>query len=123
YKTISRDETISRFDRSDVSNGLRKPQQAASAANLSTVRLSSGISANILDFRLPQKHVLQAMPAWKPAARRVVVKARRNQQRHGAGARASVNPGEGPWEFRSSRPGQLSRRRKSRRLRQRVAGE
>jgi hypothetical protein len=31
---------------------------AARAANLSTVRLSSGISANILDFRLPQKHVL-----------------------------------------------------------------
>jgi hypothetical protein len=28
------------------------------AANLLTVRLSSGISANILDFRVPQKHVL-----------------------------------------------------------------
>src|SRR3954470_16134689 len=78
---------------------------AASAANLSTVRLSSGISANILDFRLPQKHVLGIMPGRIPAAKRVVVKARRNQQRHGAGARASVNPGESPWEFRSSRPG------------------
>ena len=35
---------------------------------LSTVRLSSGISANILDFRLPQKHVLWTVPVWKPAA-------------------------------------------------------
>jgi len=33
-----------------------------------TVRLSSGISANILDFRLPQKHVLTDVLAWKPAA-------------------------------------------------------
>jgi hypothetical protein len=31
---------------------------AATAANLTTVRLSSGISANILDFGIPQKHVL-----------------------------------------------------------------
>ena len=31
---------------------------AATAANLTTVRLSSGISANILDFGIPQKHVV-----------------------------------------------------------------
>jgi len=31
---------------------------AAKAVNLVTVRLSSGISATILDFRLPQKHLL-----------------------------------------------------------------
>jgi hypothetical protein len=30
--------------------------------------LSSGISANILDFRIPQKHVLP-MREWSPAAR------------------------------------------------------
>jgi len=41
---------------------------AAMAANLLTVRLSSGISANILDFRLPQKHVLKDVLAWRPAA-------------------------------------------------------
>src|SRR5487761_2123391 len=41
------------------------------AANLVTVRLSSGISANILDFRAPQKHVLKDMPTWNPAARPV----------------------------------------------------
>jgi hypothetical protein len=33
------------------------------AANLTTVRLSSGISANILDFGIPQKHVLNDMTA------------------------------------------------------------
>jgi len=31
---------------------------AAAVANWNTVRLSSGISANILDFGIPQKHVL-----------------------------------------------------------------
>jgi hypothetical protein len=36
---------------------------AATAANLTTVRLSSGISANILDFGIPQKHVLSGMTA------------------------------------------------------------
>jgi hypothetical protein len=36
---------------------------AATAANLTTVRLSSGISANILDFGIPQKHVLSDMMA------------------------------------------------------------
>jgi hypothetical protein len=58
YKTISRDETLSRLARGDVSNGRKRPEVAAKAANWSTVRLSSGISANILDFRLPQKHVV-----------------------------------------------------------------
>src|ERR1700726_2329448 len=35
-----------------------RPRGSGEAANLLTVRLSSGISANILDFRVPQKHVL-----------------------------------------------------------------
>ena len=38
---------------------------AATAANLTTVRLSSGISANILDFGIPQKHVLNGMTAME----------------------------------------------------------
>ncbi len=67
-KLSSADETLDRFARGDVSSGLKKPEMAARAANLLTVRLSSGISANILDFRIPQKHVLRVMPAWKPAA-------------------------------------------------------
>src|ERR1700690_3917507 len=46
-----------------------KARGSGGAANLLTVRLSSGISTTILDFRAPQKHVLTAMPAWKPAAR------------------------------------------------------
>jgi hypothetical protein len=40
------------------------------AANWTTVRLSSGISANILDFSIPQKHVvcdLLAMEAGRKA--------------------------------------------------------
>jgi len=36
---------------------------AATAANWTTVRLSSGICANILDFGIPQKHVLRDLPA------------------------------------------------------------
>ncbi len=38
---------------------------AATAANWTTVRLSSGISANILDFGIPQKHVLWDLPAME----------------------------------------------------------
>ena len=34
-------------------------------ANLTTVRLSSGISANILDFGIPQKHVVKDMKAME----------------------------------------------------------
>jgi hypothetical protein len=44
--------------RSSAGEGAGKVKVAATAANVLTVRLSSGISANILDFRLPQKHVL-----------------------------------------------------------------
>src|ERR1700675_383072 len=54
---------IRSFRRWLCSGGRNKPEMAAMAANLLTVRLSSGISANILDFRLPQKHVLRAVPA------------------------------------------------------------
>src|ERR1700682_2129424 len=39
----------------------RRPEKAKAGGGgreFATVRLSSGISANILDFRLPQKHVL-----------------------------------------------------------------
>src|ERR1700675_506214 len=51
---------------------FKRPEKAKAGGGgreFATVRLSSGISANILDFRLPQKHVLRAMPAWKPAAK------------------------------------------------------
>jgi len=44
-----------------------KPVMAAWAADLTTARLSSGISANILDFGIPQKHVLADMMALKAA--------------------------------------------------------
>ncbi len=37
------------------------PEVAAKGRELLTVRLSSGISANILDFCFPQKHVLKDM--------------------------------------------------------------
>src|ERR1700722_12266106 len=63
YKTASHDEILNRFDRGDVPNGVRKPCTSGEGRELSTVRLSSGISANILDFRLPQKHVLG--PCWR----------------------------------------------------------
>jgi len=38
---------------------------AATAANWTTVRLSSGICANILDFGIPQKHVLWGVLAME----------------------------------------------------------
>jgi hypothetical protein len=38
---------------------------AVGAANWTTARLSSGISANILDFGTPQKHVLTGMMAME----------------------------------------------------------
>src|ERR1700704_6680724 len=83
YKTIGPDETLSRFIRGD--GGLRKPEEAARAANSSTVRLSSGISANILDFGLPQKHVLRTCRRGaRPQGR--LLKDRHHQQRRGAGA-------------------------------------
>jgi hypothetical protein len=75
------DEILDRFVRGDGESGLgsqekadRRPRGSGKTANLLTVRLSSGISANILDFRVPQKHVLTEMPAWRPTARLVVVK-------------------------------------------------
>src|SRR3977135_3029665 len=58
YKTIGPDETLSRFIRCD--GGLRKPEEAARAANSSTVRLVSGISANITAFRLSQHDGVRA---------------------------------------------------------------
>src|SRR5438270_13969645 len=53
------------FRRGDVSSSRKKPAMAATAANLTTVRLSSGISANILDFGIPQKHVVADMTAME----------------------------------------------------------
>jgi hypothetical protein len=49
---------IKSLNRGDVESSREKPSAGGEAANLLTVRLSSGISANILDFRVPQKHVL-----------------------------------------------------------------
>src|SRR3954462_397644 len=45
---------------------LRSQRWRPRPANLSTVRLSSGISANILDFAIPQKHVLGACGCGNP---------------------------------------------------------
>jgi hypothetical protein len=42
---------------------------AATVANRTTVRLSSGISANILDFGIPQKHVLKVMTAMETSGK------------------------------------------------------
>ena len=42
---------------------------AATALRRTTVRLSSGISANILDFGIPQKHVLTEMPAMETSGK------------------------------------------------------
>jgi len=55
---------------------------AATAANWTTVRLSSGISANILDFGIPQKHVLWgvlAMEAGREAGSRLGETGRRQK--------------------------------------------
>src|SRR5439155_8223774 len=66
------------FRRGDVSSSRKKPAMAATAANLTTVRLSSGISANILDFGIPQKHVVADMTAMEAGRKAggVVVKSR-----------------------------------------------
>src|ERR1700688_5325413 len=71
YKTISRDETLSRFVRGEISNGLREPEVAASAANLSTVRLSSGVSANNTGLPPPAKACPKTDAGGGPAARPV----------------------------------------------------
>ena len=47
----------------DIAKGLTRPEGERRAFERVTVRLSSGISANILDFRAPQKHVLEDMTA------------------------------------------------------------
>src|ERR1700720_802606 len=76
-------------------------REAATAANLSTVRLSSGISASNTGLLHaakagPRDHV--GMGAGRKAGCRG---ARRNQQRHGARRAISADPGERLWEFRS----------------------
>ena len=86
------------------------PAVAATAANLTTVRLSSGISANILDFGIPQKHVLSGMTAMDTGGRpltRLPVQAKFS---HFNGAKTSgalrANPGESPCRstHRPNRP-------------------
>ena len=52
---------MGRFARGESFKRPEKPELAAEAA----VRLSSGISANILDFGIPQKHVLTDMTAME----------------------------------------------------------
>ena len=77
---------------------------AATALRRTTVRLSSGISANILDFGIPQKHVLTEMPAMEASGKAgggevpTCQTAPRRQTRD-----SCVDPGESPWEFRSIR--------------------
>jgi hypothetical protein len=46
-------------------NGPKEAKVAAIAAFRSTVRMSSGMSANILDFLFPQKHVLSGVLAME----------------------------------------------------------
>src|ERR1700686_5058884 len=77
------------------------------AANLTTVRLSSGISANILDFGIPQKHVVCDLLAMETVRKAGVGEVQAYQQRqglNGQGARCGfrADPGESPWEFRST---------------------
>jgi hypothetical protein len=90
------------FRHGDVSSGLGKPAMAATAAKRTTVRLSSGISANILDFGIPQKRVLTETPAMETSGKAgggevpTCQTAPRRQARD-----PRVDPGESPWEFRS----------------------
>src|SRR3954467_1182156 len=72
-----------------------KPAMAATAANWTTVRLSSGICTNILDFGIPQKHVLGGVLAMETGCEAGVAEVRTNQ---------------------ASRPGKTGRRQKSRRF-------
>jgi hypothetical protein len=60
-------EILDRFDGDDVSKQLEEAKRDGDSSIWSTVRLSSGISANILDFRIPQKHVVGDMLARRPA--------------------------------------------------------
>jgi hypothetical protein len=53
YKKISRDETLGRYARGDVLSA--EGPRCRLGCQLSIVRLSRGISGNILDFRAPQK--------------------------------------------------------------------
>src|SRR5947209_17740415 len=91
------------FDVGDISSSRKKPAMAATAANLTTVRLSSGISANILDFGIPQKHVVADMTAMDAGRK--------------AGGVVKSRP------IRPAGPEATGRGRKSRRFRQREARE
>jgi hypothetical protein len=73
---------------------------AATAAKWTTVRLSSGISANILDFGIPQKDVVTDMAAQE------------------TGRKAGGGEVQTQW---ASRPGQTGRGQKLRRFRQQEA--
>jgi hypothetical protein len=53
-------EILDRFVRFARNADLGRRVQGGRLANVLTIRLSSGISATILDFGLPQKHVLTA---------------------------------------------------------------
>jgi hypothetical protein len=46
-----------------------KASNGGNGRNRTTVRLSSGISANILDFGIPQKHVLKVMTAMETSGK------------------------------------------------------
>jgi hypothetical protein len=85
-----------------LSNGLKGSKQAATAAFTFTVQLSSGMSANILDFLIPQKHVLRDVLAMETTGK------------------AGVGEVQVYQASRAAEPGQ---RHRSRRLRQREARE
>src|ERR1700694_3771682 len=68
-----------------------KAKDGGERREFATVRLSSGISANILDFGLPQKHVLRTCRRGaRPQGR--LLKDRHHQQRRGAGATTASIP-------------------------------
>ena len=72
---------------------------AATAANWTTVRLSSGICANILDFGIPQKHVLKDVLAMETGCKAGVADVQTNQAsrplKNQAGARKRAGSASG----------------------------
>jgi hypothetical protein len=73
---------------------------AATAANWTTVRLSSGISANILDFGIPQKHVLRGVLAMETGCEA----GSRSGGQAGGGNRAGSDSGKQENEFEIRNP-------------------
>jgi hypothetical protein len=80
--------------------------------NWTTVRLSSGISANILDFVIPQKHVLLMCGRGNPPQDGDGRGPRNQKQRYGAGALIVPLRGENHGGFLGQQAGACSDSRK-----------